>query len=416
MAETDLDSQYNIRFYSTDPKSPKIPSIELAVPVNLDPEGLNEVLAVQLDDEEEFKDKFSFLINEKLLSTSLFEFVTSNELNDEGVIEIECFLSESAPKPDKSIEDNDWVSDVKVTDKWIISANYCGDLSIFSHKGNKLHTTTLANDSLRCVEHFKHKGNDYVITGGTDQTLTLYKVTSKDMTAEVAFRGHERSVETVAVNRDGKIVSGGFDKCLKIWGVEASETDFVKSGEDGSKAKKKKASVVTRVPISTIEAHKDTVTSVVWNTTNENQVVSGSWDQSICLWDVETADQVNKLTSNKAFQSISVQESNGLVITASMDSTIRLWDFRSQEGGMVKKLFKGHFSVVSDVCWSPADPNLFVSCGFDETVKMWDVRSTDASLFDISGHKGHVLTVDWSYDRLIASGGKDNTIKTYKRD
>ncbi|CAD5208562.1 unnamed protein product [Bursaphelenchus xylophilus] len=417
MPDGDVDSQYGIRFFSTDPRLPKIPSTEVSVPVNLDSDGLNEILAVQLDEEEEFQNNVSFLINDKLLSTSLFEFVTSNELSTEGVIEVECFLAESAPKPEKSINVEDWVADVKVNDKWIIAATYDGELSIFSHKGNKLHSTKITDDSLRCLQCFTHNGEEYVITGGSGQTLTLHTIEKKDLTATIAFRGHERSIEAVTVNKNGdKIISGGFDKCLKIWGMEASETDYVKHNEEnGVKAKKKKKELITRVPITTIEAHKDAVSAAQWNPINQGQLVSASWDQSLCLWDVETTEQVNRLTSNKAFQALSVQESNGLIVTASMDSTIRLWDFRSQEGGMVKKVFRGHFNVVSDVSWSQLNPNLFVSAGFDETVKLWDIRSTDASLFDISGHKGHVLSVDWSNDELIASGGKDSSIKTYRR-
>lgn len=48
-------------------------------------------------------------------------------------------------------------------------------------------------------------------------------------------------------------------------------------------------------------------------------------------------------------------------------------------------------------------------------VKIFAFRSPDAPLYDIPGHVGHVLTVDWSYEHLIASAGKDSTIKTYGR-
>jgi ribosome biogenesis protein YTM1 len=59
----------------------------------------------------------SFLLNGRLICTSLAEFVQTNQLNTESVLEIECVLQEPAPIPDQNIVDDDWVSCVLVTDK-----------------------------------------------------------------------------------------------------------------------------------------------------------------------------------------------------------------------------------------------------------------------------------------------------------
>lgn len=62
-----------------------------------------------------------------------------------------------------------------------------------------------------------------MVCGGEAQTLTVFKTDSKFGLVPVALlRGHERSVECVSAKSNSSfIVSGGFDKCLKIWKLES---------------------------------------------------------------------------------------------------------------------------------------------------------------------------------------------------
>jgi WD40 repeat protein len=68
------------------------------------------------------------------------------------------------------------------------------------------------------------------VCGGEAQTLTVFKTNLKrvsELNPIALLRGHERSVECVATkNNNSVIVSGGFDKCLKIWKLEAGLTIF----------------------------------------------------------------------------------------------------------------------------------------------------------------------------------------------
>ncbi|OZC12524.1 WD domain, G-beta repeat protein [Onchocerca flexuosa] len=125
--------------------------------------------------------------------------------------------------------------------------------------------------------------------------------------------------------------------------------------------------------------------------------------------------QINTLTGKKAFTSIAVCSSNGMLITGSVDPIVRLWDPRSHEGTLVKQSFIGHCGWISSVFWNKMRENLFISASFDKTVKIWDIRSNKTPLYDLVGHSDRILCCDWSVNEIIVSGGVDCTIKTYRR-
>ncbi|KAI6208098.1 Ribosome biogenesis protein WDR12-like protein [Aphelenchoides besseyi] len=407
--------QYSVRFVSNDKRIERLPRIEIDVPAAIDPDGLNELVNLSGSSANESWDELalSFLINGQILRTSLVEFATTNNLGTESVIEIECILREQAPIPDLNLEDDDWVAAVHATRAWIYSANYGGTLNVWNHKGKKVASRKFKDESLRCVQAFTNVNGELIVCGGEEQTLTVCKKEGPDLFPLVLLRGHERSIECVAVNSEGScLVSGGFDKCIKIWKLDHDDTNFT---SNRTSAKRSKTSVVTKIPAMTLESHRDAVMDVCWYPSEENQVVTASYDQSIIQWDIKVGSVVSTLTCNKANSRLSVNAISGLIVTASVDSVIRLWDVRSKDEFMVKQRLRGHNGIVSDVHWSPSSENLFVSSSFDSTVKMWDIRSPNAPLYDITGHSSHVLAVDWSLDSLILSAGKDSTIKSYRR-
>lgn len=122
----------------------------------------------------------------------------------------------------------------------------------------------------------------------------------------------------------------------------------------------------------------------------------------------------HEIIGQKAFLSVAWSPLSKHLITSSADRHIRLYDPRSSDGAVCKTTFTSHSSWISTVCWSEYDEHLFLSAGYDQNVKMWDIRSHKAPLYNLSGHDGKVLCVDWTNNKYIVSGGSDNRIHLFK--
>lgn len=84
----------------------------------------------------------------------------------------------------------------------------------------------------------------------------------------------------------------------------------------------------------TLPGHKEAISGVIW--TENNEVVSSSWDHTIKVWDAELGGMKSEIVGNKSFFSISRSPLNRTLITASADRHIRLYDPRSQGSFIIR--------------------------------------------------------------------------------
>jgi ribosome biogenesis protein YTM1 len=249
-----------------------------------------------------------------------------------------------------------------------------------------------------------------------DQTVNIFQWNSGSNSVEGVntCRGHERSVECLAVQRGGRLLaSGSFDNTVKVWGARVVGEDPVPEG--GSEAKRSKSGgdrSVTRTPLSTLGGHKEAVAGVQW--LGEGELASASWDHTIKIWDTEMGGLKSEMVGNKAFFSLSYSTENRTLLATGADRSVRLYDPRSTEGSLVKAMYTSHVGWVSAVHWAEKQSNLFVSSAHDHLVKMWDQRSYKTPLYELTGHSDKVLSCDWSSQDVIASGGADNDMKIFK--
>ena len=80
-----------------------------------------------------------------------------------------------------------------------------------------------------------------------------------------------------------------------------------------------------------ILGHKEGIAGVTWME-SATEVITCSWDHTIRIWDAEMATLKTELVGNKAFFDVSYSPEKKMLLAASCERTIRMYDPRSSEG------------------------------------------------------------------------------------
>ncbi|NER34138.1 MAG: hypothetical protein F6J93_08865 [Oscillatoria sp. SIO1A7] len=136
-------------------------------------------------------------------------------------------------------------------------------------------------------------------------------------------------------------------------------------------------------------------------------LVSGSWDNTIKIWDLATNAIANTLNGHSLpIRQVAISPDGQTLASASDDKTVMLWDLAT---GSLKATLGGHGGRVYAVAIS-ADGKIAVSGSEDKTIKVWDL-ATGEVLATLRGHKGQVRAIAISPDnQTLVSGGSDRSI------
>jgi len=123
-----------------------------------------------------------------------------------------------------------------------------------------------------------------------------------------------------------------------------------------------------------------------------NQIVSGSEDGSVRVWDGKT-EQLRELQGHTGSVYSVACSSDGIrIVSGSEDKSVRVWDGKT--GELLIEL-QGHIGSVRSVAFSP-DGNRIVSGSEDTTVRVWDAKT--GGLLDGLKHTASVDSVALSSD------------------
>ncbi|MGB8982423.1 MAG: WD40 repeat domain-containing protein [Anaerolineales bacterium] len=158
-----------------------------------------------------------------------------------------------------------------------------------------------------------------------------------------------------------------------------------------------------------IEGHTDLVPALVM-TPDSKQIVSGSWDKTIKIWDLSSGGLLHNIQGNSgAVYALAMTPDGQQVISGNKDGTVKVWDLSS---GRLLHNLEGHTGGAQAVAVT-ADGQKIVSGGWDAAVKVWDL-SSGRLLHNFRKPSGGVSTVATTPDgQRIVSGSHDRTIRVW---
>jgi hypothetical protein len=144
--------------------------------------------------------------------------------------------------------------------------------------------------------------------------------------------------------------------------------------------------------LNTLVGPSSSVNSVAISSDN-SKIVSGSWDKTIKVWELNTGRLLNTLEVSSPVTSVAISSDNSKIASGSWDKTIKVWELNT---GRLLNTFEGRSFGVTSVAIS-SDNSKIASTSSDNTIKVWDLH-TGRLLNTFEGHSFGVTSVAISSD------------------
>ncbi|KAK6529118.1 U3 small nucleolar RNA-associated protein 13 [Orbilia ellipsospora] len=294
-----------------------------------------------------------------------------------------------------------------------------GDIGVL--KGHSDITICLDRDST----------GSWLASGGKDNEARLWKIDpdasdeKERFTCYARFVGHTESLGAVALSRAEApaadstsefpdppkfMITGSKDSTIKRWEVPKAPEGQTKVIIKSSKA------------LFTRKAHDKDI-NFIDISSDDKLFATASQDRTVKVWSTETGEtlgickghrrgvwSVRFGPSHVTASTVGGEGAGRLLVTASGDKTVRLWNLADYS---CIKTLEGHSGIVLKAMWLNNGLQV-VSAGGEGLVKVWEARSGEC-VSTLDGHEDKVWALAGRKDEtIIVTGGGDSIVNFWK--
>jgi len=243
----------------------------------------------------------------------------------------------------------------------------------FDSKNNAESNSTLSHTDIPMNHHstvitnivpLKQLSNNHFLLSSYDKTCSIVNQSSNGVFERVVqFKAHNEEVmcctEMASTGDNGRIITGGFDGCFKIWNTQKLLSATQQGGE------------------------------------TENPEISGTF-----VNDAQPEETVQMEDENLACFKLKADRVNQRLFVLSADSSIRVFDVKNN-AVMTHKL-QGHSDRVRDIHYNSHSSTL-ISVGDDRRVQLWDLRN-NRLIHTFLGTSKQTMCVTSCGERIVVGG------------
>ena len=273
------------------------------------------------------------------------------------------------------------------------------------------------------------KNTVFILTLLLTTAMALTPATAQQYVHTDTLTGHTSRVIGIAFKDNGTLITGGADQTLRAWNVSTGKQRWqqgvgdnvwavaLPSHDPNFIAYSGPGNTDIRMRYSDdgdwrgkVKGHRETVGSLAFKP-NSYVLASASWDDTIRLWDVRDRDNLRHVRTLQGHTSwvsqVAWSPDGSTLASGSHDGTVRLWN---PNNGINFAVLRGHTEAATRVAWSP-DGRILASGSYDDTVRLWD-PDTHVTLRVLRGHTGNVVSVAFhpNGQTLATFGGGDTRL------